>query len=237
MRFALNIDHIATLRNARGEKKPSPLDYALRAEALGIDGIVVHLREDRRHIRDEDVLELKKHLKTKLDLEMASSESVLQVACAIRPDLATLVPEKRQELTTEGGLDLEATFSKTSETIQSLHDCGIPVSLFIEPDFKQIDLAVKLQAEFIEIHTGIFANASTEYELLAERKRIETAADYAHSSGLKINAGHGLNYSNMNVFRGISHIEEVSIGHAIIAYSVIYGIEKAIGDMRLLING
>lgn len=237
MRFALNIDHIATLRNARGEDSPSPLQYALQAEALGIDGIVVHLREDRRHIKDADVYELKEHLKVKLDLEMASSDDVVSVACKIKPELATLVPEKRQELTTEGGLDLESTFERTSETIRRLHDVGTAVSLFIEPDKKQIDLARTMGAEFIEIHTGVFANATGFDAATNEKNRIVQAAAYAHSIGLRVNAGHGLNYKNMNVFRDIAHIEEVSIGHAVIAYSVFYGIERAINDMRALIDG
>jgi len=236
MRLCLNVDHIATLRNARGETTPDPVSFALMAEQYGIDGIVVHLREDRRHIRERDVRLLRELITTKLDLEMAAVDEIIEIVCDVQPELATIVPEKRQELTTEGGINVIDNIKYIRLAIERLHEADIPVSLFIEPDINQIDAASQIKADFIEIHTGIYANADTEDEMYDELERIRISAKHAKKLGLGVNAGHGLNYNNMKEFIVISEIDEVSIGHAILARSMFVGIEKAIKEMRTLIN-
>jgi pyridoxine 5-phosphate synthase len=236
MRLCLNVDHIATLRNARGETTPDPVSFALMAEQYGIDGIVVHLREDRRHIRERDVRLLRELITTKLDLEMAAVDEIIEIACDVQPELATLVPEKRQELTTEGGINVIDNIKNLRLAIERLHEAQIPVSLFIEPDINQIDAASQIKADIIEIHTGIYANADTEDEMFDELERVRVAAKHAKKLGLGVNAGHGLNYNNIKEFLAISEIDEVSIGHAILARSMFVGIEKAIKEMRSLIN-
>jgi pyridoxine 5-phosphate synthase len=236
MRLCLNVDHIATLRNARGETTPDPVSFALMAEQYGIDGIVVHLREDRRHIRERDVRLLRELITTKLDLEMAAVDEIIEIACDVQPELATLVPEKRQELTTEGGINVIDNIKYIRLAIERLHEAQIPVSLFIEPDINQIDAASQIKADIIEIHTGIYANADTEDEMFDELERVRVAAKHAKKLGLGVNAGHGLNYNNIKEFLAISEIDEVSIGHAILARSMFVGIEKAIKEMRSLIN-
>jgi len=236
MRFTLNVDHIATIRNARGEEQPDPVTTALIAEEAGVDGIVVHLREDRRHISERDVRLLRELVKTKLDLEMAATEEIIKVACDVGPELATLVPEKRQELTTEGGLNVNDNESLIKETISELHNSDINVSLFIEPDLNQIDTAAEIDADFVEIHTGIFANAVREVEQFDELERISTAVKHAKKLGLEVNAGHGINYQNIKIFREVPDIDELSIGHAIIARAVIVGITEAVKEMIRLIN-
>lgn len=235
MRFALNVDHIATLRNARGEDQPDPVTFALLAEQAGIDGIVVHLREDRRHINERDVRLLRELITTKLDLEMAATDEIIKIACDVGPELATIVPERRQELTTEGGINVLDDITKFKNAIKELHKHEIEVSLFIEPDINQIDAAAEIEADFIEIHTGVFANSFTEEEQFDELERIRLAAKHAKKLGLGVNAGHGLNYQNIKVFREIAEIDEVSIGHAIIARSVFTGLREAIREMRELI--
>lgn len=235
MRLAINVDHIATLRNARNEIQPDPVTAALIAEQAGADGVVVHLREDRRHINERDVRLLRELVTTKLDLEMACSDEIIKIACDVIPDLATLVPEKRQELTTEGGLNVIDNIDLIRETIKSLHKKQIPVSLFIEPDINQIDAAADINADIIEIHTGVFANKTIEDEVYDELDRIRIAAKHAKKLGLGVNAGHGLNYSNIKIFKELTDIDEVSIGHAIIARAVFVGIDEAIREMiRLL---
>jgi pyridoxine 5-phosphate synthase len=235
MRFALNVDHIATIRNARGENQPDPVTYALLAEQAGVDGIVVHLREDRRHINERDVRLLRELITTKLDLEMAATDEIIKIACDVGPELSTIVPEKRQELTTEGGLNVLDDITKFKNAIKELHNHEIEVSLFIEPDINQIDAAAEIEADFIEIHTGAFANSFTEEEQFDELERIRLAAKHAKKLGMGVNAGHGLNYQNIKIFREIDEIDEVSIGHAIIARTVFVGVKEAVREMRELI--
>jgi pyridoxine 5-phosphate synthase len=236
MRFTLNIDHVATLRNARGETQPDPVTAALIAEQAGVDGIVFHLREDRRHINERDVRLLRELITTKLDFEMAAVPEIIKIACDVGPELATLVPEKRQELTTEGGLNVIDNVTLIRETIKELNDADIAVSIFTEPDIPQIDASAEVGADFIEIHTGVFANALTEEEQFDELERIRGAAKHAKKLGLGVNAGHGLNYQNIKVFRELEDIDEVSIGHSIIARAVIVGIEEAVKEMIRLIK-
>ncbi len=236
MRFALNVDHIATLRNARGEEQPDPVTFALLAEQAGVDGIVVHLREDRRHINERDVRLLRELLTTKLDLEMAATDEIIKIACDVGPELATIVPEKRQELTTEGGINVLDDITKLKNAIKELHKHEIEVSLFIEPDINQIDAAAEIDADFIEIHTGVFANSFTEEEQFDELERIRLAAKHAKKLGMGVNAGHGLDYQNIKIFREIDDIDEVSIGHAILARSVFVGIKEAVREMRELLH-
>ena len=236
MKFTLNVDHVAVLRNARAEENPDPVTFALMAEQFGIDGIVVHLREDRRHVTERDVRLLREQLKTKLDLEMAAVQEIINIACDVQPDLVTLVPEKREELTTEGGLNVLDHLESTKDTIIQLHESNIPVSLFVEPDINQIDAAAQIDADLIEIHTGVFANAKTEEDMFDELERIRQAAIHAKKIGLGVNAGHGLDYLNIKEFRAIKNIDEVSIGQAVIARSVFVGLEKAIKEMIELIK-
>lgn len=236
MRLAINIDHVATLRNARGEFQPDPVAAALAAEQAGADGIVVHLREDRRHINERDVRLLRELITTKLDLEMAATEEIIKIACDIGPELATLVPEKRQELTTEGGINVIDNISKLKDTISELHKFEIEVSLFIEPDINQIDAAAEIGSDFVELHTGVFANAGSEEEQFDELDRIRTAAKHAKKLALGVNAGHGLNYQNIKIFREVQEIDELSIGHAIIAKAIFVGMDQAIKEMLQLIK-
>ncbi len=237
MKFTLNVDHVATLRNVRGETVPDPVTFALMAEQFGIDGIVVHLREDRRHITERDVRLLRELITTKLDLEMAAEEEIIKIALDVQPELATLVPEKREELTTEGGLNVIDNQEKLKKTIAILHDGEIPVSLFVEPEILQIDVSSEIGADIIEIHTGNFANAVSEEEMFEELDRIALAVQHAKKLGLGVNAGHGLNYNNMKEFVAVEGIDEVSIGHAVIARALFVGLEQAISDMRYLIDG
>lgn len=236
MRFALNVDHIATLRNARGEAQPDPVTAALLAEQAGADGIVVHLREDRRHINERDVRLLRELLSTKLDLEMAATEEIIKIACDVVPELATIVPEKRQELTTEGGINVIDNIDHLRDTINELHNYDIEVSLFIEPEIDQIDAAAEINSDFIEIHTGVFANALSEEEQFDELERIRLGAKHAKKLGLGVNAGHGLNYQNIKIFRELSDIDEVSIGQAVIARAVFVGLKEAVQEMIRLIG-
>lgn len=236
MKFSINVDHVATLRNARGEVQPDPVTFALMAEQYGVDGIVVHLREDRRHINDRDVRLLRELVTTKLDLEMAANDEIIKIACEIQPELATLVPEKRQELTTESGLNVIDNLDKIKNTIITLHEYEIPVSLFVEPDINQIDAAIEINADIIELHTGNYANAIDEDEMYDELERIRQAAKHAKKLGLGVNAGHGLNYLNIKDFKAIEDIDEVSIGQAVIARAVFVGIEKAVKEMIELLK-
>ncbi|MCU0343569.1 MAG: pyridoxine 5'-phosphate synthase [Ignavibacterium sp.] len=236
MRLALNIDHIATLRNARGETQPDPITAALLAEQAGVDGIVVHLREDRRHINERDVRLLRELINTKLDLEMAATEEIIKIACDVGPELATIVPEKRQELTTEGGVNVIDNITLMKNTIDELHQYDIEVSLFIEPDIAQIDAASEINSDYIEIHTGVFANALSEEEQFDELDKIRVAVKHAKKLGLGVNAGHGLDYQNIKIFRELTDIDEVSIGHSIIARAVFVGIKQAVREMFDLIR-
>ncbi len=236
MRLAVNIDHIATLRNARGEQEPDPVAGALLAEKSGAAGIVCHLREDRRHIKDSDLLRLREAVTTKLDLEMAMTAELQQIALKTRPELITLVPEKREELTTEGGFNITGHYAALAEYLKPFNAEGIEVSLFIEPDKHAIDLSKEAGAQLVELHTGTYALKEHEAERARELHRIREAAIYARSIGLKVVAGHGLNYLNIAPFKGIPEIEEVSIGHAIIARALFTGLEEAVREMLQLIN-
>ncbi|MAT58810.1 MAG: pyridoxine 5'-phosphate synthase [Melioribacteraceae bacterium] len=236
MKFSINVDHVATLRNARGEVQPDPVTYALMAEQFGVDGIVVHLREDRRHINERDLRLLRELITTKLDLEMAAVNEIIEIAKDVQPELVTLVPEKRQELTTEGGLNVIDNIELYKNTIERLQESDIAVSLFIEPDLNQIDAAAEINADFIEIHTGVYANASSEEESFDELERIRQAAKHAKKLGLGVNAGHGLNYLNMKEFIQLKDVDEVSIGQAVIARSIFVGVEQAVKEMIDLVK-
>jgi pyridoxine 5-phosphate synthase len=236
MRFSLNVDHVAVLRNARGEMEPDPVTAALIAEQSGADGIVVHLREDRRHVNERDVRLLRELITTKLDLEMAVTEEIIKIACDVCPELATIVPEKRQELTTEGGISVIDNISLLKSAITDLHNSEIEVSLFIEPDIDQIDAAAEINADYIEIHTGVFANAASEEEQFDELEKIRLGAKQAKKLGLGVNAGHGLNYQNIKIFRELTDIDEVSIGQAVIARALFVGLDQAVREMIGLIG-
>ncbi|MFA6597992.1 MAG: pyridoxine 5'-phosphate synthase [Ignavibacteriaceae bacterium] len=236
MRFSLNVDHIALLRNARGEFQPDPVTAALLAEQAGVDGIVVHLREDRRHINERDLRLLRELITTKLDLEMAAVDEIIAIACDVQPELVTLVPEKRLELTTEGGINVIDSISLLKTTIKEMHKREIEVSLFIEPEIEQIDAAAEIEADYIEIHTGTFANALTEADKFDELEKVRIAAKHAKKLGLGVNAGHGLNYSNIKIFREVENIDEVSIGQAVIARAVFVGLKEAVQEMIRLVK-
>jgi pyridoxine 5-phosphate synthase len=236
MRLCLNVDHVATLRNARGETQPDPVTIALIAEQAGIDGIVVHLREDRRHINERDLRLLRELVTTKLDMEMAAVPEIIKIACDVQPELATIVPERRQELTTEGGINVLDNIEQLTSAINDLHKAEIAVSIFIEPDIDQINAAAEIKADLIELHTGIFANALTEEEQFDELDKIRLAAKQAKKVGLGVNAGHGLNYINIKQLVQVEEIDEVSIGHAILARAVVVGIKEAVAEMRNLMR-
>lgn len=235
-RLGVNIDHVATLRQARGGTDPDPLAAAVLVELAGADGLVVHLREDRRHIQDKDLQLLREIVHTKLDLEIAADEAMAKIALAVKPDLVTLVPEKRQELTTEGGLDVVGHKDRIQTIVAMLHDGGIPVSLFIEPDLNHIKAAHKIAADFIEIHTGRYANATRSKEADAEFDAITLAAKLAYKLGMGVNAGHGLNYRNVKRLTHIPEIVEYNIGHSIIARAVLVGLDQAVKEMKALLS-
>lgn len=237
MRLCVNIDHVATLRQARGEFEPDPITAALICELAGADGIVCHLREDRRHINDRDVYLLREVVKTKLDLEMSMDPQIVSIACKVKPDLATLVPERRQELTTEGGLDVVKYFSRVEEVVKELQAHKIEVSLFVDPVKEQIEAAAEVGADLIEIHTGFYANTISEEEAKEELEKIREVAKLGKKLNLGVNAGHGLNYLNIIPFREIKEIDEVSIGHAIISKAVFVGLENAVREMIRLVKG
>ena len=232
--LGVNVDHIATLRQARGTNYPDPVYAASVAEHAGADGITVHLREDRRHIQDRDIYVMKETLHTCMNLEMAVTDEMLEIACEVKPVFCCLVPEKREELTTEGGLDVAGQLEKITEAVAKLDKAGIQTSLFIDADKAQIDAAVASKAPYIEIHTGHYADATNEQDQLAELDRLIEGIKYAHGKGLKVNAGHGLNYFNVKPIAAIPEIIELNIGHAIIARAAIDGLDKAIRDMKQL---
>jgi len=230
--LGVNIDHVATLRQARGTRYPDPVQAALAAEQAGADGITAHLREDRRHIQDRDIFLLQELLHTRLNLEMAVTYAMLAVALKVKPAACCLVPERREELTTEGGLDVSGAPGKMQAACAELATAGIEVSLFIDPDLKQIDAALKAGAPVIELHTGRYADAVTKVGQQLELQRIEQAAAYAHQAGLQVNAGHGLNLYNVEAICRISQIVELNIGHALIAQSLFSGLDLAVRDMK-----
>lgn len=233
-RLNVNIDHVATIREARKCSEPDPVLAAYVAELAGAEGIVVHLREDRRHIQDRDLLILRKTVKTKLNLEMAPTGDMINIALDVRPDMVTLVPEKRQEITTEGGLDVLRNPETVAHVINEIQTGGIFVSVFIDPDVKQIELVRKAGAEMVEIHTGNYANARNDKGQENEFIKIREAVEYSKELGLRVAAGHGLNYTNVRKVSNLKGIEELNIGHSIIANAVIVGIEKAVRDMVAL---
>ena len=230
--LAINVDHVATVRQARGTIEPDPVHAAAICELAGADGIVVHLREDRRHMQDRDVYLLRKTVKTRLNLEMAATKEMIDIALDLKPEMITLVPEKRQELTTEGGLDVVANEKKMKKVINKMSKAKIPVSLFIDPDAAQIEAALEVGATFVELHTGRYCDATTEEEQHSEFRLIEQSAELAFESGLKVNAGHGLDYRTSGRVASLPTIHELSIGHAIIARSVYVGLDQAVREMR-----
>lgn len=235
-RLAINIDHVATIRQARGISEPDPLAAAAICEMAGASGIVVHLREDRRHIQDRDVHLLRQTIKTKLNLEMGATREIIDIALDIKPDLITLVPEKREELTTEGGLDVVSQEKKIAKVIDKMRKAGIPVSLFLDPDSRQLQVAHKIGATFVELHTGKYCDAASEEAQEAEYALIAAAAEEADSLGLRVCAGHGLNYHNTAAIAAIDVIEELSIGHSIISRAVFSGLDRAVRDMLAIIR-
>jgi pyridoxine 5-phosphate synthase len=236
MRLCINIDHIATLRQVRKEQEPDPVIAAGICEIAGADGIVCHLREDRRHIIDRDVHLLRQSVKTKLDLEMAATDEMVKIACSIKPEMVTLVPEKREELTTEGGLDLAALEFKLVPAIEKLKDSGIKVSLFIEPTPESVDHALEYGADMIEIHTGKYGLVKNSEEIVFELEKIRQTARIAKELGIGVNAGHGLNYANVTAIANIDEIDEVSIGHSIISRAMFTGLDIAVRDMLNIIR-
>ena len=236
MRLCINIDHVATLRQARLEYEPDPVTAAAICELAGADGIVCHLREDRRHMVDRDVKILKETVRTKLDLEMAATDEMVKIACDIKPYMVTLVPEKRTEVTTEGGLNILAAEMKISDAIDKLQESGIKVSVFIDPVQENADAALEVGADMIEIHTGKYSLAKEPKDILIELEKIRITALTAKELGMGVNAGHGLNYINILPIANMADIDEVSIGHSIISRAVFTGLHKAVTDMLTIIR-
>ena len=236
IKLGINIDHVATLRQARGTKYPSVVEAALRAEQAGADSITLHLREDRRHMQDEDIFAIRPLLQTKMNLELAATDEMIAIASRVKPQDVCIVPERREERTTEGGLNLKESYDHLYRATQNLSEQGSRVSLFIAPDLKDIDLAKKMGAPVIEIHTGSYADAEDEVTKQKEFKRVREAAEHALSLGLTVNAGHGLHYHNVNLIAAIPGIEELNIGHAIVAHALFVGWDNAIREMKLLLR-
>jgi pyridoxine 5-phosphate synthase len=242
LKLGVNIDHVATLREARyrglGRGEPDPVAAALAAEHAGAHGITAHLREDRRHIQDRDVWQLRQSIRTRLNLEMANTPEIVAIAIKLKPDITCLVPERRMEVTTEGGLDVAAHWQSLAETRKKLNDAGIEVSLFISPEASQVEAAARIGAQFIELHTGAFADAffkpsGPESEL----NRLIASAQQAHQLGLKVNAGHGLNYDNLAIIYKVPHLVELNIGHSIISRAVTVGLDAAVRQMLATLSG
>ena len=235
IRLGVNVDHVATVRQARRAQVPDPMEAALLAEKAGADGITVQLREDRRHIQERDVELLRERLKTKLNLEMAVTPAMVAFAENLRPDDACFVPEKREELTTEGGLDIVAHRRKIQDSVKRLQDRGIHVSLFVDPEEKQIETSKEVGADAVEVHTGTYCNAAGA-EREKERRTVASAVSLAYRLGLEVHAGHGLDYENVLPIAGIHEIVELNIGHSIIARAVVVGIEQAVREMKALLK-
>jgi len=236
MKLGVNIDHVATVREARGIATPDPVEAARVCLEAGSDSIVCHLREDRRHIKDDDVWRLREIVKTRFNLEMSIAKDIVDIACKVRPDQTTLVPEKRRELTTEGGLDVVKWMDKIAAVIKKFDEKKIETSLFINPSKVQIAASKRAGAKIIELHTGEYANARTESVRLKELDRIKNGTEYANIIGLEVSAGHGLNYANVSDVAAIKGINELNIGHAIIARAIIVGMRQAVEEMRGLIR-
>ena len=235
-KLGVNIDHVATLRQLRRSKFPDILLAAKICETAGADSIVVHLREDRRHVQDDDVWALRSHVRTRLNLEMSIAREIISIACKVKPDQSTLVPERRQELTTEGGLNVIKLAKRIDKAVCILKKSGIPVSLFIEPDQRQIKTARELGVEIIELHTGRYANSRSTKDLKRNLSRLKNATLYARQLGLIVNAGHGLDYGNVCAVAGINDIHELNIGYSIICHSLFIGLENAVRQMKKLIE-
>jgi pyridoxine 5-phosphate synthase len=232
----VNVDHVATLRQARKIDEPDPVHAAVLAELGGCDGIIVHLREDRRHIQDRDLGLLRQTVKTRLNMEMAATEEMLRIASEVKPDLVTLVPEKREELTTEGGLNVLGQKETLKEFVRQLKNASLGVSLFVDPDSAQISAAKEVGAGWVELHTGTYADAPGGAAAQRHFDELLDAASLARSLGLRVKCGHGLNYRNVKPFRGRPEFEEFSIGHSIISRAVLVGMERAVKEMLELIN-
>ncbi len=237
MKLLVNVDHVATLRNARSEGFPDPVEAAVICEANGAAGIVFHLREDRRHIKDEDAWRLSEHVKGLLDFEMGATEEMIGICCKMKPHLCTLVPEKREEITTEGGLNMPLIMDDyRTRVLPKLKEAGIPVSLFVEPEPDDIKRCAELGVPVVELHTGTYANAS-ESRKPAELKRLRLAAETAHEHGIKVNAGHGLNFENIRAFIDeVPYLEEISIGHALMADALMRGLPVSVREMSEILE-
>lgn len=235
-RLAVNVDHVATVREARGIDEPDPVLAAGIAELAGAEGIICHLREDRRHINDRDLELLRRTVKTKLNLEMAAVDEMVDIACNIKPDLVTLVPERREELTTEGGLDVKSNPELYGKVVDQLHGKGIQVSLFVDPEQAQIEVSHEVGADIVEIHTGHYSEAPTESEAHVRFKRIAKSVEISAKLELGISAGHGLNYVNIKRFKVLPQIEEYSIGHSIVSRAIYVGFEQAVREMVALVK-
>jgi len=244
LKLGVNIDHVATLREARyrgrGHGEPDPVEAARISEAAGAQGITAHLREDRRHIQDRDVWKLREVVQTRLNLEMANAPEIIEIALKLRPEIVCIVPERRLEVTTEGGLDVVAAEKSLTGTRQKMNDAGIEVSLFIAPDEKQIEASARVGSQFIELHTGTFAEEFSKSEngkRKAELQRLITGAKLAHALGLKVNAGHGLNYENLPTLFAVPHLVELNIGHSIVSRAVFAGMATAVKEMLAVMQG
>ena len=237
IKLGVNIDHIATIRQARRGAEPDPVWGAAIAEMNGADGITIHLREDRRHIQDRDARLLRETVRTRLNLEMAVAEPIVKIALGLKPDMATLVPEKREEVTTEGGLDVAGNVKTVTQVVKRLQKAGIQVSLFIDPDLRQVQASAKTGADFVEFHTGRYADAASEKAQESERKTLFAMATKAVTSGLRVNAGHGISYWNVAPLVGMPGLEEFNIGHSIISRSVFVGLAAAVREMKNAISG
>jgi pyridoxine 5-phosphate synthase len=235
-KLSVNVDHIATIRQARKGTEPDPVTAALLAELAGAEGIIAHLREDRRHIQDRDLRLLRETVQTKLNLEMAATDEMLRIACEVKPEITTLVPEKREELTTEGGLAVASRVLFFKEYVGRIRDSGIVVSLFIDPDENQIAASRKAGADWVELHTGAYANARRDTDRDREFAKIAEGAQLAASLGLRVGAGHGLNYTNVRRIAQLPEIEELNIGHSIISRAALVGIDRAVREMIKLVT-
>ncbi|HVP36532.1 MAG TPA: pyridoxine 5'-phosphate synthase [Terriglobales bacterium] len=235
-KLSINVDHVATLREARKSLEPDPIAAAIASELAGADGITIHLRSDRRHIKDRDLKILREVVKTSLNLEMAATQEMLEKALEIKPDMATLVPEREGEITTEGGLNVVDNYEKLSQIIPKLQINGMLVSLFVNPDIESIKSAAKLKTDFVEINTAKYSDAKNLGEKIEELEKVERMVELAYRLSLGINAGHGLNYKNVVEIARIKHIDEFSIGHSIVARAVIVGFERAVKEMLELVK-
>ncbi|MBI5191658.1 MAG: pyridoxine 5'-phosphate synthase [Nitrospirae bacterium] len=235
-KLGVNIDHVATVRQARRGVEPDPVHAAVLAELAGADGITIHLREDRRHIQDRDLRILRETVRTSLNLEMACSDEIIAIALEVRPDMVTLVPEKREELTTEGGLDVRLNRDKVADAVRRLRDGGIFVSLFIDPDLDQVKESSKVRADAVEIHTGGYADAATYEVSHSQYEKIFESCKLAHKLKMVVNAGHGLNYHNVRQIARIPEIYELNIGHSIVSRAVLVGMERAVREMKGLVS-